>query len=112
MPFQASLVRLTAFYIGLSCDYSFRKTRNEFIYFCQFFHQPMKPEVQRLSTLEILENKNEQVYALWVAVPRLSLAPIHLRTPDALSENSFSSLISNFNFQKKLFRLFPHKQWN
>lgn len=112
MPFQASLVRLTAFYIGLSCDYSFPKTHNEFTYFCQSFHQPMNPEVQRMSTLELLENKNEQVYALWVAVPRLSLAPIHLRTPDALSENSFSSMISNFNFQKKLFRLFPHKQWN
>ena len=82
MPFQASLIRLTAFYIGLSCDYSFRKTHNDFLYFRQSFHQPMKPEVQRMSTLELSENQNEQVYPLWVAVSRLSLPPIHLRTPD------------------------------
>ena len=50
MPFQACLVSLTAFYIGLSCDYSFRKT-HDFCYFCQSFHRPMKPEVRRMSTL-------------------------------------------------------------
>ena len=82
MYFQASLVSLTAFYIGVSCDYSFRKTRNDFFYFRQSLHQPMKPEVRRMSTLELLQNPNQQAYALWVPIPRLSLLPIHLRTPD------------------------------
>ena len=35
-----------------------------------------------MSALELLLNQNQQVYALWVAIPRLSLLPIHLRTPD------------------------------
>lgn len=35
-----------------------------------------------MSTLELLENANEQVYAIWVAVPRLLWLPSHLGTPD------------------------------
>ena len=61
MPFQAYLVRLTSLYIGLSCDYSFRKTHNEFLYFRQSFNHPMKLEVRRISTLELLENENEYI---------------------------------------------------
>ena len=84
MHFQASLVSLTAFYIGVSCDYSFRKTRNDFFYFRQSLHEKMKSVVRRMSALELLVNQNQQVYALWVAIPRLSLLPIHLRTPDII----------------------------
>ena len=37
-----------------------------------------------MSTLELLENENEQVYAIWVTVPRLSRLPSHLGTPDQI----------------------------
>ena len=36
----------------------------------------------QMSTLELLENANEQLYAIWVAVPRLLWLPSHLGTPD------------------------------
>ena len=53
-----------------------------FFYFRQSLHEKMKSVVRRMSALELLLNQNQQVYALWVAIPRLSLLPIHLSTPD------------------------------
>ena len=54
----------------------------------------------QMSTLELLENENEQVYALWVAVPRLSRLPSHLGTPDIFeASSSSSSLVLTLNFQ-------------
>ena len=61
----------------------------------------MKPAASsaQMSSLELLENENEEVYALWVAVPRLSRLPIHLRTPDIFEASSSSSLVLTLNFQ-------------